>query len=167
MVPTSSFGWISVTLTPCGGQFLIEGGGWQNQLRVAACVDQRVAILVPGKGEEQGRDHGVHRRLVVEPLEDAVLAHRLAGVERRHMRAGGGWELRGQPRGAAVVQEAAQERVILKAFQEAPAERVDKEDDHLVVARGQAAAVRRLERGAPPVSFARISPGMSAKEPPP
>jgi hypothetical protein len=83
-------------------QFLVEGGRRQDALRVAAGLEECVAVFVACKRKEQRCDHRIDGWFVVEPLEDAVLAHRLARIERGHMCAGGGRELRREARGAAV-----------------------------------------------------------------
>ena len=95
--------------------------------------EQRLTLGVARKGEEQRRNDRIQRGFVIEPLVDAVPADRLPGVERRDVCAGGRRKLRGELRHAAPRDEPAQERVILELLEEAPAERVHEEYDHVVV----------------------------------
>ena len=113
----------------------------------------------------QRADDAIERRLVHEPLVGAVLADRLRGVERRHVRRGRGRELRRQLRDDAVFPQAGEQRRALgEALDERPSERVHEHGDHprrRGVELGQDVAGQALAPGSP--NSCSSVPGMRAK----
>ena len=124
------------------------------------------AVLLAGERGGQRADDAVERRLVDEPLVGAVLADRLRGVQRRHVRRGRRGELRRQLRDDALgAQPREQRRALGEALDERPAERVHEHRDDARrrgVELGQHVGGQAARRRASPNSCSSV-PGMRAK----
>ena len=90
-----------------------------------ARVDQRPGAVVAGEAEPQRGHEPVQPRLEDVPLVEAVLAERKAGVDRRRVDGRRRREA-GRP---ALDLGAGEERVLAMTLEEAPAERVEVDED--------------------------------------
>src|SRR5437763_234021 len=102
------------------GEVLVQGARRKDVGGRQSFVFERVALLVAGVAEGQGRDDVAGARLVVEPLEDAALADRYAGMDAGDMTGRGRRKLRGDRRRSPLAEEALEKRVVVgKLLEEA------------------------------------------------